>query len=66
MPHSKLWSINVNLRLLKLIILLVLLLWPCMLLVTLYLVAVNRCKSEALKADNFAVDVVVVVVVQLD
>ena len=41
-----------------------LLLWPCSLfLIISYLVAVNRCKSEALKADNFAVDVVVVVVV---
>ena len=32
-----------------------LLLWYCMLLVTLYLVAVNKCQSEAPKADNFAI-----------
>ena len=41
-----------------------LLLWPCLLLLIIsYLVTVNKCQSEALKADNFAVDVVVVVVV---
>ena len=34
-----------------------------LLLIISYLVAVNKCSSEALKADNFAVDVVVVVIV---
>ena len=39
-----------------------LLLLPCFLLLIIsYLVAVNRCYSEAPKADDFAVDVVVVV-----
>ena len=33
-----------------------------MLLIISYLVVVNKCSSEALKADNFAVDVVVVVI----
>ena len=41
-----------------------LLLWPCLLLLILsYLVAVNKCYSEAPKANDFAADVVVVVVV---
>ena len=42
---------------------LLLLLWPCLLLLIVsYLVAVNKCKSEAHQANNFVVDVVVVVV----
>ena len=36
-----------------------------MLLIISYLVVVNKCLSEAPKADNFVVDVVVVVVVAL-
>ena len=36
-----------------------------MLLIISYLVVVNNCYSEAPKADNFVVDVVVVVVVDL-
>ena len=34
-----------------------------LLLIISYLVAVNKCSSEALKAHNFAVNVVVIVVV---
>ena len=38
-----------------------LILWPCLLLMIIsYLVVGNKCKSEAPKADNFVVDVVVV------
>ena len=45
-------------------LLLMLLLLPCLLLLIIsYLVAVNKCLSEAPKADNFDVDVVVAVVV---
>ena len=41
-----------------------LLLLPCLLLLTIsYLVAVNKCQFEALKAYNFAAAVVVIVVV---
>ena len=36
-----------------------------LLLIISYLVVVNKCLSEAPKADNFVVDVVVVVVVAL-
>ena len=43
-----------------------LLLWLCLLLLNIsYLVAVNKCYSEALKADNFAVAVVVIIVVNV-
>ena len=42
------------------------LLWLCLLLLNIsYLVAVNKCYSEALKADNFAVAVVVIIVVNV-